>query len=156
NNPRVRLDFDRDKVAALNLDPARISTALYSGFGPRWSSTIYGDRAQYRVLLELDPRYQAEPESLTELSFKSTTGQLVPFEPGVSRHAHLGPQPVNPSGQLPAVALSFGLRPGVSLGAAVDRIRSEAARELPASMVVRFEGSAKAFEESLKSLGLLL
>jgi HAE1 family hydrophobic/amphiphilic exporter-1 len=156
NTPRVRLDFDRDKVAALNLDPARISTALYSGFGPRWSSTIYGDRAQYRVLLELEPRYQADPESLTELSFKSTTGQLVPLESVVSRHADLGPQTVNHSGQLPAVALSFGLRPGVSLGAAVDRIRAEATRELPASMVVRFEGSAKAFEDSLRSLGMLL
>jgi len=156
NSPRIRLDFDRDKVAALNLDPSRISTALYSGFGPRWSSTIYGDRAQYRVLLELEPRYQAEAESLTELSFKSTTGQLVPLESVVSRHPDLGPQTVNHSGQLPAVALSFGLRPGVSLGAAVDRIRAEAARTLPASMIVRFEGSAKVFEDSLKSLGLLL
>jgi HAE1 family hydrophobic/amphiphilic exporter-1 len=156
NTPRVRLEFDRDKAAALNLDPARISTALYSGFGPRWSSTIYGDRAQYRVLLELEPHYQADPESLTELSFKSTTGQLVPLESVVSRHADLGPQTVNHSGQLPAVALSFGLRPGASLGAAVDRIRMEATRELPASMIVRFEGSAKAFEDSLRSLGMLL
>jgi len=156
NSPRVRLDFDRDKVAALNLDPTRITTALYSGFGPRWSSTIYGDHAQYRVLLELEPRYQADLESLTELSFKSTTGQLVPLESVVSRHQDLGPQTVNHSGQLPAVALAFGLRPGVSLGAAVDRIRAEAARTLPASMIVRFEGSAKVFEDSLKSLGLLL
>src|SRR5262249_24935074 len=54
-SPRVRLVIDRDKAAALALDPTRISTALYGGFGPRWSSTIYGDTAQYRVLLELDP-----------------------------------------------------------------------------------------------------
>jgi HAE1 family hydrophobic/amphiphilic exporter-1 len=156
STPRVRIDIDRDKAASLHLDPARISSALYSGFGPRWSTTIYGDRAQYRVLLELDPRYQARPESLTELSFTSTTGQLVPFEAVLTSRPDLGPQSVNHSGQLPAVGLSFGLRPGVSLGAAVDRIRSEAARALPASMIVRFEGTARAFEESLKSLGLLL
>jgi HAE1 family hydrophobic/amphiphilic exporter-1 len=156
NTPRIRLDIDRDKAAVLHLDPTRISSALYSGFGPRWSSTIYGDRAQYRVLLELDPRFQAEPESLAELSFKSTTGQLVPFEAVVNRRADLGPQSVNHSGQLPAVALSFGLRPGVSLGSAVSSIRAEAARALPPSMIVRFEGTAKAFEDSLRSLGLLL
>jgi HAE1 family hydrophobic/amphiphilic exporter-1 len=156
SSPRLQLDIDRDKAAALQLDPTRISTALYSGFGPRWSSTIYGNRAEYRVLLELDPRYQADPASMTELSFKAASGQLVPFESVVSQRQNLGPQSVNHSGQLPAVAISFGLRPGASLGAAVERIRAEAARSLPASMIVRFEGSAKAFEDSLRSLGLLL
>ena len=156
SSPRVRLDIDRDRAAALHLDPTRITSALYSAFGPRWSSTIYGERAQYRVLLELQPRYQAEPDSLTELSFKSTGGQLVPFEAVVERRQDLGPQTVNHSWQLPAVALSFGLKPGASLGAAVDRIRAEAERTLPPSMIVKFEGSAKAFEDSLRSLGFLL
>jgi HAE1 family hydrophobic/amphiphilic exporter-1 len=155
-SPRVQLVIDRDKAAALQVDSSRILTALDGGFGPRWASTIYGDRAQYRVVLELEPRFQADISALRQLSFKSSAGGMIPLEAVVSQREDLGPQSVNHSGQLPAVAISFGLRRGVSLGQAVDQIRGEAARSLPASMLVHFEGSAKVFEDSLRSLGLLL
>ena len=155
-SPRVRLVIDRDKAAALALDPTRISAALYGGYGPRWSSTIYGDLAQYRVLLELDPRYQESVSALRAVSFKSTSGVMVPLESVVTTHEDLSPQTINHSGQLPAVAISFGLRPGVALGDAVDRIRAEAAAMLPPTMSVHFEGTAKAFEDSIRNLGLLL
>src|SRR5581483_6814415 len=155
-SPRVRLIIDRDKAAALALDPTRISTALYGGFGPRWSSTIYGDVAQYRVLLELAPRYQESVSALQSVSFKSTRGVMVPLEAVVTPREDLSPQTVNHSGQLPAVGISFGLRPGVALGDAVDEIRREASATLPASMSVHFEGTARAFEDSVRNLGLLL
>ena len=68
----------------------------------------------------------------------------------------VGPQNINHSGQLPSVSVSFGLRPGVSLGAAVDRIREVAANILPPTVTIAFEGSAKVFQESMRNLGLLL
>jgi HAE1 family hydrophobic/amphiphilic exporter-1 len=54
------------------------------------------------------------------------------------------------------VSLSFSLRPGVSLGTAVDRIRETAAKTLPATVTIEFQGSAKTFEQSTRNLGLLL
>jgi HAE1 family hydrophobic/amphiphilic exporter-1 len=68
----------------------------------------------------------------------------------------VGPQSVNHVGQLPAVSLSFGLRPGVSLGAAVERIQQTAARVLPPDVTTDFQGSAKTFQQSMSNLGLLL
>ena len=155
-SPRVRLVIDRDKAAAVALDPAAISAALYSGFGPRWSSTIYGDDAQYRVLLELDPKYQTSVGALSRLAFKTPRGAMVPLDSVVHTTEDVSPQTVNHSGQLPAVAISFGLRPGVALGDAVDEIRALGSRLLPATMTVAFEGSAKAFEDSVRNLGVLL
>jgi HAE1 family hydrophobic/amphiphilic exporter-1 len=155
-SPRVRLLIDRDKAAALALDPAQIANALYSGFGPRWSSTIYGDLAQYRVLLELDPKFQANVDALERLTFKTPGGAIVPLESVVKPRQDLSPQTINHSGQLPAVAVSFGLRPGVSLGDAVDQVRGLAATMLPATMTVGFEGTAKVFEDSMRNLGILL
>jgi HAE1 family hydrophobic/amphiphilic exporter-1 len=155
-SPRVRLLIDRDKAAALAVDPAQIQSALYSGFGPRWSSTIYGDTAQYRVLLELDPRFQETVDTLDRVTFKSPGGAMVPLESVVRTAQDVSPQTVNHSGQLPAVAISFGLRPGVSLGDAVAQIRDLAGRVLPPTMSVAFEGTAKVFEDSTRSLGLLL
>ena len=57
-SPRINLVIDRDKAAAVGLNATQIQNALYDALGPKWSSTIYGDTAQYRVLLELDPKYQ--------------------------------------------------------------------------------------------------
>ena len=155
-SPKVSLVIDRDKSAAVGLNATQIENVLATGFGPKWSSTIYGDATQYRVLVEVDPKYQQYADSLDKLSFKTQRGTLVPLETVVTRQETVGPQSVNHSGQLPSVSVSFGLRPGVSLGAAVDRIRQVAAETLPATVSIAFEGSAKVFQESTKTLGVLL
>src|SRR5262249_21963637 len=76
HNPRVDLVIDRDKSAAVGLTASTIANALNTGLGPRWATTIYGPRSQYRVLVELDPQYQEQAESLRQLGFKTPAGNL--------------------------------------------------------------------------------
>ena len=156
SSPRVNLEIDRDKAAALAVDATQIESALYSGYGPRWSSTVFGDSMQYKILLEVDPLYQSDVSGLARVSFKTPAGALVPLDAVVRTRQDVGPQTVNHSGELPAVAISFNLRPGVSLGEAVAKIRDMGARSLPPTVTAAFEGSAKVFEDSTKNLGLLL
>jgi HAE1 family hydrophobic/amphiphilic exporter-1 len=155
-SPRVDLIIDRDKSAAVGLNATNIEQTLSSGFGPKWSSTIYGDTSQYRVLLELDPRYQEHADSLRKISFRTNNNTLVPLESVVSFKETVGPQSVNHNGQLPAVTISFGLRPGISLGTAVDHINQVTRNLLPATVTTSFGGSAKVFQSSMTNLGLLL
>ena len=155
-SPRVNLVINRDQAAALGLDASAIESALYDGFGPQWSSTIYGRTAQYKVLLELDPKYQQQADSLEKIAFKTPRGTLVPFESVIALKETVGPQTVNHVGELPAVSISFALRPGVSLGAAVDHINRVGASVLPATVTTAFQGSAKTFQQSMQNLGLLL
>jgi hydrophobic/amphiphilic exporter-1 (mainly G- bacteria), HAE1 family len=155
-SPRVNLVLDRDRTAALGLNASTIETALYDGFGPQWASTIYGSTAQYKVLLELDPRYQEQAASLEKIAFKTPSGALVPLESVMHLQETVGPQTVNHVGELPAVSISFGLKPGVSLGAAVDHVNQTAAAVLPETVTASFQGSAKTFQQSMQNLGLLL
>src|SRR5215831_3794541 len=155
-SPRVDLVVNRDAAAAVGLNVSDIEDALYDGFGPQWATTIYGSTAQYKVLLELDPKDQEQTDALKKISFKSSSGALVPLESVVSFRENVGPQTVNHAGQLPAVTISFGLRPGVALGAAVDHIQRVAAGVLPATVTTNFQGSAKVFQASLQNLGMLL
>ena len=78
-SPKVNLVIDRDKAAAVGLNATQITNVLSTGFGPKWSSTIYGDTTQYRVLIELDPKYQQYADSLDKLTFKTPRGALVPL-----------------------------------------------------------------------------
>src|SRR5207245_2304117 len=91
-----------------------------------------------------------------KITFKSPRGALVPLQSVVSAKETVGPQSINHSGQLPSVSVSFALKPGISLGAAVDHIRQVADGLLPATVTIAFEGSAKVFQESTRNLGLLL
>jgi HAE1 family hydrophobic/amphiphilic exporter-1 len=155
-SPRVDLVVDRDQAAAVGLTANDIEASLYDGLGPQWSSTIYGSKSQYKVLLELDPKDQQQVDSLAKISFKTSAGALVPVDSVMKVRETVGPQTVNHAGQLPAVTISFGLRPGVALGAAVDRVQQVASSLLPPTVTTEFQGSAKVFQASLQNLGLLL
>ena len=155
-SPKVNLVIDRDKAAAVGLNATQIENTLSTGFGPKWSSTIYGATTQYRVYTELDPKYQEYADSLEKISFKTQRGALVPLSAVVSAKETVGPQSVNHTGQLPSVSVSFSLARGVALGNAVTAIRRVAANVLPPTVTISFEGSAKVFQEATKNLALLL
>jgi len=155
-NPQIQITIDRDRAAALNVDWNNISNMLYDAFGPQLVSTIYGNNNQYRVLLEVLPKYQRQEDSLKLLYLKSNTGQLVPLDAISTLKLNAGPNSIPHSGQLPSVTISFGVKKGFSLGQATDQIE-EAAREiLPGSITGTFQGSAKLFQDSMKNMGLLL
>jgi HAE1 family hydrophobic/amphiphilic exporter-1 len=154
--PQVNVDFDRDKAAALHLNTMQIQSALYDAFGPQWSSTIYGPTNQYRVLLEILPKFQEHADYLSLLQLKSSDGHLIPLSTLARLRKDVGPQTINHSGQLPSVTISFSPKPGVSLGEATSRIQEVARRTLPGNMTTSFQGAAKTFLSSLSNLGLLI
>src|SRR5262249_57861008 len=77
-SPQINVQIDRDKAAALGVTANAIESAFYDAYGTKWVSTIYGTVNEYKVLLELDPKYQADPASLSLLYFKATPGSSAP------------------------------------------------------------------------------
>jgi HAE1 family hydrophobic/amphiphilic exporter-1 len=155
-SPRVDLVIDRDLAAATGLNATTIENTLSTGFGSTWVTTMYGPASQYKVFLELKPAFQTQADSLKNTSFKTPGGGVVPLDSVVKYRESVGPQSVNHSGQLPSVSVSFGLKPGVSLGQATARVKEVADRMLPATITTSFEGTAKVFEQSMANLGILL
>jgi HAE1 family hydrophobic/amphiphilic exporter-1 len=90
------------------------------------------------------------------LYFKSSNGPLIPLDTLAKVHQDVGPQTINHFGQLPAVTVSFNLKPGASLGSVVSKIQSLAAKTLPNTISTNFQGAAKAFQSSLGNLWVLL
>ena len=156
SNPQVNVEIDRDKASALGITAGQIEDALYTAYGSRQISTIFAPNNQYQVIMELDPMYQLDPSALSMLYIRSSAGRLVPLNTVANITKGVGPLTVNHLGQITAVTLSFNLRPGVSLGEAVDTVRKVAARTLPSTVSTSFQGTAQAFESSMQGLGLLL
>jgi hydrophobic/amphiphilic exporter-1 (mainly G- bacteria), HAE1 family len=154
-SPQVNVDIDRDKAAALGVTASQIENAFYDAYGPRWVSTIYAAVNEYKVLLELAPRFQRDPSALSMLYFKGN-GPVVPLDTLATARQQIGPQTVNHYGQLTSVTLSFGLKQGASLGSVLTQVREVADATLPEGVSGQFQGAAKAFEGALSNLAVLL
>jgi HAE1 family hydrophobic/amphiphilic exporter-1 len=155
-NPQARVVVDRDKASALGVTAQAVESALYSAYGQRLVSPIYTSNNQYWVVMQVQERFQSDPDMLSELYIHSSSGQLVPLSAVSKFTTGVGPLTVNHTGQLPSVTISFNLKPGVALGDAVNEIKSISGSTLPISIAGSFQGTAQAFQQSLTGLGLLL
>jgi HAE1 family hydrophobic/amphiphilic exporter-1 len=155
--PQVMVDMDRDRAQALGVTPQQIQDALYSAYGTREVSVIYAPADQYSVIMEVEPQYQRTPDALSKLYIRSSQGPLVPLDAVVKMRRQTGPLSINHFGQLPAVTVSFNLRPGYSLGQAAQQV-DDAVRDLrmPATISSSFQGTVREFQSSFQNLSILL
>jgi hydrophobic/amphiphilic exporter-1 (mainly G- bacteria), HAE1 family len=155
-NPQVQVTMDRDKISALGLNVNQVETALYNAYGTRQVSQIYAPNNQYQVILQVAPQFQKDPAAMSMLYVRSSAGSLIPLNTVATTTTDAGPLTVSHTGQLPSVTISFNLKPGVALGDAVTEIRQAATATVPATISTMFQGTAQAFEDSLRGLGLIL
>src|SRR5947207_3968211 len=151
-SPQITVDIDRDKASALGVTAEQIENALYDAYGSRQVSTIYTPTDQYWVIMELKPEYQRDATALQTLYVGSKSGALVPLGAVAKISPTVGPLSINHQGQIPAVTLSFNLRPGVSIGQGVDLVQRVARETLPATITAGFFGTAQVFQSSQQGL----
>jgi multidrug efflux pump len=142
--------IDRSTASRLGITPDLIDTTLGNAFGQSVVSTIYTERNQYRVVMEVDPRYAQSPEALKDVYIRTPSGQQVPLS-AVARYEFTNtPLSVNHQGQFAASTISFSLPEGVSLSTATAVINDTMARiGMPASIYGGFQGTARSFQTTL-------
>ncbi|MEI7901821.1 MAG: efflux RND transporter permease subunit [bacterium] len=155
-NPELNVLIDRDRASSMGVSAAAVENTLLNAYSSSQVSTIFTPNNQYQVLLELLPEYQRNPAALSLLYVRSDIGSLVPITALAQLHEGFGPLSVNHSGQLPSVTLSFNLKPGTALGEAVAGIEAAAKTVIPPSISTSFQGTAQAFQSSMKGMGILL
>ena len=155
-NPEIQVDLDRDRASLLGISPRDVDEALYDAYGSRQVSTIFTPTNQYWVIMELLPQYQRDVTALQLLNVRSSKGGLVPIGAVAKLSAGLGPLSVSHSGQVPAVTLSFDVKPGTGLSEAVSQIQAASRQTLSSDISTAFAGTAQAFQSSQQGLSLLL
>jgi multidrug efflux pump len=152
----VNVVIDRDTASRLGVSTAAIDNTLYDAFGQRLVSIMFTQLNQYHVVLEVQPSFRVDPDSLKNIYVGGTSGQ-VPLSAIAHFETETGPLALNHQGQFPAVTFSFNLGGSYSLGEAVSAINAAAAEiSMPASIQMRFQGTARAFEASQANEGWLI
>jgi multidrug efflux pump len=164
---------DRVRAGQFGVSLQSVSEVLNSAFSQRQISTIYGQANQYRVVLEVEPRFRTDPGALGALrvpgfnasQIATATGTLLapqqPVQVPLSTVARIergtAPLAEGRQDQFPAFTIGFDLAPGQSLDEALTAIRAaETGLGQPEAISGTFAGEAAEFRASLQSQPLLI
>ena len=157
STPSITVAVNRDRAAALGVSVQQIETALGAAFGGQQISTIYTATDQFKVILEVQTKYQQDAESLSRLYLSGSNGALVPLSAVTTIGRGSTSVSQNHLSQVPAITLSFSLPPGVPLSEAITKINEVEQRVgIPDTVQRSFQGTAQAFQDSVQGMGLLI
>jgi multidrug efflux pump len=153
----ANVQIDRDTASRLGLTAQAVDSVLYDSFGQRQVSTMYESINQYHVVLALEEQWWQSPDFLNTVYVQTPRGLNVPLSTFTHYTEGLTPISLPHQDQFPATTISFNLIDGVSLDDAMLAInKAEASIGLPANITGKFAGTAKAFQDSLKSQPILI
>jgi multidrug efflux pump len=151
------ITYDRDAIGQYGLSVGEVDSALYSAFGQNQITTLYTSINQYHVILEVAPKYWSYPDTLRKLYVTNSAGTTVPLSSMARFQSGHTLLLVNHQGQFPSATLSFNLAAGYSLGEVVNDITKTVDEiNVPADIQSSFQGTAQAFQQSLKTQGYLI
>ena len=154
---QAKLVIDRDTASRLGVSVQDIDNALNDAFAQRQISTVYTQRNQYRVILEIDPRFQRDPADLDKIFVKGANQTQVPLSSMTELRKSATAVVINHQSQFPSITITYNLRPGSGLEEASLRIR-EAVTEmhLPDAIHAEFAGDTRAFAQTISTQPLLI
>lgn len=159
NAAAMNLTIDRDRASSYGISPAAIDATIYDAIGQRQIAQYFTQLNSYRVILEVNPKMQEDPDLLNKLYITSPmSGKQIPLTTFVKiDNTKTNFLSISHQGQFPAITISFNLTPGSALGEAVEAIQSAVPSiGTPATIRGGFQGTAQAFQSSLASQPYLI
>ena len=154
---QVKVTIDRTAASRLGVRVQDIANALNDSYAQRQVSTLYTQRNQYRVILEIDPRYQRDPTGLTRIYVSGAGNTQVPLTAVTKIERGLSPLVVNHQGQFPAITISFSLDEHTPIEQATRRIDQAVAElHIPDTLHAEYAGDARAYRSSIGAQPLLM
>ncbi|ANW00414.1 efflux RND transporter permease subunit [Bradyrhizobium icense] len=154
---QLTLTIDRNAAATLGVRVKDIDDALNNAFAQRQISIIYTQRNQYMVVLEIDPKFQADPSNLERIFVAGANDAQVPLSALVRYGRGLASLAINHTQSIPSATVSFNLVPNVPLEVAISNIqRAVEELHMPEGIRSSFEGNAGDFNKTSARQPLLI
>ncbi|HYE19907.1 MAG TPA: efflux RND transporter permease subunit [Tepidisphaeraceae bacterium] len=155
--PSLKINILRDRASMYGVSATRIETLLRNAYSENYVYLIKKPQDQYQVILESTADARTHPEDLSKLYVRSDDGKsLIPLNAVATWEPTVGPQAVNHINQFTSVTWNFNLNPGVTI-ADVEKFINEATKTaLPPTVRGQFQGEALTFQETTRSLIILM
>jgi HAE1 family hydrophobic/amphiphilic exporter-1 len=157
HTPNLQVDILRDQAKVYGVSEARILTLLHNAYSQNYTYLIKRPNDQYQVILEVADNDRADPQNLNLLYIKSDDGRrMVPLRAVTKWTSMLGPQAVNHINQFTSVTIFFNLKPGYTIGQAIQFMENAARQILPIDIRGSLQGEALTFRDTVSSLTILM
>ncbi|WP_350580473.1 efflux RND transporter permease subunit [Pseudomonas sp. HY2-MNA-CIBAN-0224] len=149
---QVTLVVDRDQAKRLGVNMDMVTAVLNNAYSQRQISTIYDSLNQYQVVMEVNPKYAQDPQTLDQVQVITADGARIPLSAIAHYENSLQDDRVEHEGQFASETISFDMAPGVSLEQGTAAIEREIAKlGLPEEVIVKMAGTGDAFAATQKS-----
>jgi HAE1 family hydrophobic/amphiphilic exporter-1/multidrug efflux pump len=141
--PQLFVEVNREQALALGIPVSDVFDALQSTIGPFYVNDFNMQGRTYRVQVQADAPYRAQPDDVGQVYVRSnTTNEMVPLKALIRTASITGPEQVERyNGFLAAKVLGSG-KPGVSSGQAIATVEQIAAQSLPEGYTISWSGQA--------------
>lgn len=157
NGAEMSLIYDRETMSRLGISVQDANGLLNNAFGQRQISTIYQPLNQYKVVMQVDPRYTQDISALNQMFVINSDGKPIPLSSFARWQPANAPLSVNHQGLSAASTIAFNLPSGVSLSeasAAIDRTMT--ALGVPSTVRGSYAGTAQIFQDTMNSQVFLI
>ena len=150
NFPQYQINVNTAKVKDAGLSVSDILGTMQGYYGGVYASNFNQFGKQYRVMYQAEPEFRANPEGLSNVYVRNTSGTMAPISEFVTLDRVYGPQAISRFNLFTSMGVNGSPNPGYSSGDAIRAVEEVAAQTLPASYGYEFSGMTR---EELSSGG---
>lgn len=143
NNPQYLLNINENKAKQLGVSVSELLQTLQVYYGSNFASDFNRFGKFYRVIVQADAAYRADPSSINNVFVKNIYGDMVPVNGLVQLERVYGPETVTRNNLFNAVTINGMTKPGYSSGDAIKAIQEVTAKYLPRGYSYEWSGMTK-------------
>jgi HAE1 family hydrophobic/amphiphilic exporter-1 len=142
NDPQLVVDIDRDRARSLDLPLREVTDALAVFLGSAYVNDFDFNNRAYRVYVQADQQFRADPDGLRQLYARSARGAMVPLDTVVRAEETTAPQVINHFNLFRSAEISGVPRPGTSSGQALLAMERISRETLPSGFDFAWAGQS--------------
>lgn len=142
-NPQYSVELDEQKAKQLGVSVGDLLQTLQVYYGSTFASDFNRFGKYYRVIMQADVPFRADPTSMDNIFVKNNLGEMVPVNGLVTLKKVYGPETVTRNNLFNAVTINGQPKPGYSTGDAIKAVNEVAAQYLPRGYTHEWVGMTK-------------
>ena len=155
NFPQYMVDIDAAKAKRAGVSPTEILSTLSGYYGGQYVSNINRFSKVYRVMIQADPKYRLDTESLNNVYVRTQNGEMAPVSQFLKLTKVYGSETLNRFNMYSSISVNGTAADGYSSGDAIQAVREVAAQVLPHGYGYEFSGITREESETSSNTAII-
>jgi hydrophobic/amphiphilic exporter-1 (mainly G- bacteria), HAE1 family len=148
NFPQYMLEVNVPKIKEAGLNVSDIMSAMQGNFAGVYVSNFNQFGKQYRIMVQAEPEYRANPEALNKIYVRNSNGDMAPITEFIKLTRIYGPESISRFNMFTSISVNGSPKKGYGSGDAMNAINEVAKETLPMGYGYEFSGISREEQNS--------